>query len=85
MQSSTSYLANVLAFELLEERLETLLIRFDADSAEDAFDVLGRRRGVAGEAEEEVCCEVLHVDYCYLNISVLFEWSPSCVRTVLVG
>ena len=58
------YLANVLALELAEERFEALLISFDADCAENAFDVVRGWRGVATEAEKEVCCEMLHFGGC---------------------
>jgi hypothetical protein len=54
------YRADVLALKLAEKGLETLLISFYADCAENALDVVGGWRGVATEAEEEICCEMLH-------------------------
>jgi hypothetical protein len=58
----TSYLVNVLALELADELLEALVISLDTDGFEDLLDVAGGGRGVATEAEEQVCREVLHSD-----------------------
>jgi hypothetical protein len=55
-----SYLVDVLAVELLQQLVETLLVGLDADGAENLLDVIGGGRGVAGQAEEKVGCEVLH-------------------------
>ena len=57
-----AYLVDVLALELLKEGAETLLVGVDANGAEDGLDVLSRGGGVAGQAEEEESCEVLHLD-----------------------
>ena len=57
-----AYLVDVLALELLEERAEALLVGVNANRAEDSLDVLSGRRRVAGQAEEEESCEVLHLD-----------------------
>lgn len=57
-----AYLVDVLALELLEERAEALLVGVNANRAEDGLDVLSRRGRVAGQAEEEESCEVLHLD-----------------------
>jgi len=57
-----AYLVDVLAIELLKERAEALLVGVNANRAKDRLDVLSRRRGVAGQAEEKVGCEVLHLD-----------------------
>jgi hypothetical protein len=57
-----AYLVDVLARELGDELLETLILGLDADGAEDGLDVLGRGGGVAAEGEEEVGCEVLHFE-----------------------
>lgn len=57
-----AYLGDVLALELLEERAEALLVGVNANGAEDGLDVLSGRRRVAGQAEEEESCEVLHLD-----------------------
>jgi len=55
-----SYLVDVLALKLLEQRLDAGLFSLDTDRAENFLDVAGGRRGVAGQAEEEVRREVLH-------------------------
>ena len=60
--SVATYLVDVLALELLEEGREALLVGVNANRAENGLDVLSRGRGVAGQAEEEECCEVLHLD-----------------------
>ena len=53
--------ADVLALELGDELLETLVISLNANSTEDLLDV-GRRRGrVATNLEEEVCSEMTHL------------------------
>lgn len=51
-----AYLVDVLALKFLDQGRQTVLVRLDADSAEDFLDVLGGWRGVASQAEEEVCC-----------------------------
>jgi hypothetical protein len=56
---SGSYLVDVLALELGEELLETFVISFDTDGAEDSLDVFGAGAVVATEAEKEVCCETV--------------------------
>ena len=55
-----SYLGDVLALELGEKSAEALIVGLNANGAEDLLDVGGRRGGVASQAEEEVCREVLH-------------------------
>jgi hypothetical protein len=57
-----AYLVDVLAVELLKKGAEALLVGVNANRAKDRLDVLSRRRGVAGQAEEKVGCEVLHLD-----------------------
>lgn len=69
--SKYSYLVDVLAVELLKERAEALLVGVNANRAEDRLDVLGRGGGVAGQAEEEVSCHVLHLDGVCRNVSVV--------------
>jgi hypothetical protein len=56
-----AYLVDVLAVKLLKERAEALLVGVNANRAEDSLDVLSRGGGVAGQAEEEESCEVLHL------------------------
>jgi hypothetical protein len=60
--SVSAYLVDVLALELLKEGREALLVGVNANRAEDSLDVLSRGGGVAGQAEEEVSCHVLHLD-----------------------
>jgi hypothetical protein len=55
-----TYDINVLPVEFLKEFRETLGVSIDTDGFENALDVVFGGAGVAGEAEEEVCCEVLH-------------------------
>lgn len=59
------YLVDVLARELRDELLETLILGLNADGAEDGLDVLSRGGGVAAEVEQEVSCEVLHFESCW--------------------
>jgi hypothetical protein len=47
-------LLDVLALELGNELLETVLVSIDTNRLKDGLDVFGRRGGVAGKAEEEV-------------------------------
>lgn len=61
-RSRSSYLVDVFAFELFEELGETVFISVDADRGQDTLDIGLGGVGVAGKAEEEVGCEVLHVD-----------------------
>ena len=55
-----TYHVDVLAIKLLQKGLQALIIGLDANRAEDLLDVAGRRRRVAGKAEEKVSCQVLH-------------------------
>lgn len=57
-----AHLVDVLALELGEELLETLVVRLNADRLENGLDVGSRGGGVAAEGEEEVGSEVLHLD-----------------------
>jgi hypothetical protein len=61
-ESVSAYLVDVLALELLKEGREALLVGVNANRAEDGLNVLSRGGGVAGQAEEEVSCHVLHLD-----------------------
>lgn len=56
------YLVDVLALELGDELVKTLIVGLDANRLKDRLDVGSGRRGVAAEAEEKVCREVLHLD-----------------------
>lgn len=62
MGSKKSYLVDVLARELRDELLKTLILGLNADGAEDSLDILSRGGGVAAESEQEVSCEVLHFE-----------------------
>lgn len=66
--NSRPYLADVLALELGEESLETVLIGLDTNGLEDGGDVLSGGRGVATKAEKEVSCEVLHFECCISGV-----------------
>lgn len=66
----SAYLVDVLALELAEELVEALVIGRDSDGVENLLDVGSRRGGVAGKAEEQVGCDVLHFE--------LFAMRPSC-------
>lgn len=57
-----SYLVDVLALELRNELLETLIVSLDTDGLKDLLDVGGRGGGVATEPEKEVRSQVLHFD-----------------------
>lgn len=77
-----SYLVDVLALKLREKGLEALVISLNADGAEDLLDVGLRRGGVAGEAEEEVSCHVLHLDgvYCNISMALICSIAFACCR-----
>lgn len=55
-----SNLVDVLALELLEESVETLIISLSTDGGEDILDVAGGRRGVSTKSEKKVGSKVLH-------------------------
>jgi len=55
-------LVDVLALELRDELLETLLIGVDTDGGEDTLDIVGGGGLVASEGDQEVSCEVLHFE-----------------------
>lgn len=59
---SMSYLRDILALELGDESVETVLVGLNANGLEDGDDVSGLGAGVATESEEEVSCEVLHFE-----------------------
>lgn len=65
------YLVDVLALELLEKGIETLIIGLDSDRLENGLDVLGRWGGVTTEGEEKVSCEVLHFGSWELSVAIL--------------
>jgi hypothetical protein len=53
-------LVDVLVLELVDQSLEAVVVGLDSDRGKNLLNVLRRRAGVSGEAEEEVRCEVLH-------------------------
>lgn len=59
-----SYLLDVLALELGDELIETIAVGLNANGFKDFLDIRCGWRGVAGEVEEEVCCQVLHLESC---------------------
>lgn len=59
-----AYLGEVLALELGDQGGETLLIGLDSNGLENLLDVLSGGSGVATGGEEEVSCEVLHLECC---------------------
>lgn len=61
LRVSCSYLVDVLALELGEELLETLVISIDTDGFEEFGDVFGAGALVSTKAEEEVCCEAVEL------------------------
>ena len=54
------YLVDVLALELRDELVETLLVGLNTNRLKDSLDVVSGRGGVTTESEEEVCSQVLH-------------------------
>ena len=58
----SSNLLDVLALKLRDELLKTGFIGIDTNGRQNALDVVGRRRGVASKAKEQVSCQVLHFD-----------------------
>lgn len=85
--STYAYLVDVLAVELLKESAEALLVGVNANRAEDRLDVLSRGGGVAGQAEEEVSCHVLHLDGVCRNVLVVAVVRPLIAsrRSLTVG
>jgi len=83
----SSYLVDVLALKLGKELVETLLVGLNSNGAENGLDVLSGRRGVAGQAEEKVCCEVLHCDFvCLIRDSRLAKVQlSSCAFPAATG
>jgi len=62
--SDGAYFLEILALELRDEGVKTLIISLNADGFENALDILSGRRILSTEGEEEVCCEMLHFDSC---------------------
>jgi hypothetical protein len=81
------YLLDILALELGEESVETLIISFDSDGFENALDVLGRRRRVTAEGEEKICRKVLHFDCCKeeLLVQLSLDFFPTPMRGTSLG
>lgn len=80
-----AYLVDVLALELLEEGGEALLVGVNANGAENLLDVLSGRRGVAGQAEEEESCQVLHFESLSQSVSTLGGASVASRWALTVG
>jgi len=73
-RKTRSYLVDVLALKLRQKGIESVVVSLNANGTKNLLDVRGGRGGVAGEAEEEECCHVLHLDGVCLNISMPFIW-----------
>ncbi|KAK8915688.1 hypothetical protein VCV18_010385 [Metarhizium anisopliae] len=59
-----SYLGDVLALKLGEESLQAVIVGLNTDGRKDVLNVLGRRRVVASEAEEETLSSTFkHCEY----------------------
>ena len=58
--NASPHRANVLALKLGDELGETFVVSVDADRAEDALDVVRRRRGLSTDLEEQVGSDVAH-------------------------
>ena len=56
-------LVDVLALELRDELVETLVIGVNTNGRENTLDISGRGGSVASEGEEEVGCHVLHFEW----------------------
>ena len=61
--SGLPYLVDVLALELRDELVETLVIGVNTNGRENTLDISGRGGSVASEGEEEVGCHVLHFEW----------------------
>jgi hypothetical protein len=57
---SATYDIDVLPIKFLQQLRETITICINPDGFEHTFDIVFGGAGVAGEAEEEIRCEVLH-------------------------
>jgi len=66
-----AYLVDVFALKLREQLLQALIVRLDADRAKDFLDIFGGRGAIASEAEEQVCCKMLHGDGFYRQKSAI--------------
>lgn len=60
-EGKRTYSVDILALELRDQLVETLLVGLNADSGEDLLDVGARRGGVTADLEEEVCSNVTHL------------------------
>lgn len=51
-----AYIIQILALDLTEQFLNSIVIRLDSDRVEHFFDIFSRRRVIPAKNEEEVCC-----------------------------
>ncbi len=58
--ASVAYGVDVLALQLGDELLKTVVIGLDSDGFENLLDICGRRRGIAAQVEKKVSSEMLH-------------------------
>ena len=56
------YFLDILAFKFRDQLVQTLFVSVDTNGFENTLDVGRRWGGVASKAEEEVSCEVLHLE-----------------------
>ena len=56
-----TYSVDILALELGDQLLETVILSLNANGRENLLDISGRRGGVATDLEEEVCSEMTHL------------------------
>ena len=62
MAKCINNLVDVLALELRDELVETLVIGVNTNGRENALDISGRGGSVASEGDEEVGRQVLHFE-----------------------
>ena len=58
---NNTYSIDVLALELGDQLLETVILSLNANGRENLLDISGRRGGVATDLEEEVSSNVTHL------------------------
>ena len=70
-----TYSVDILALELGDQLLETVILSLNANGRENLLDISGRRGGVATDLEEEVSSNVTHLEKEHGLGSVLFTKS----------
>jgi hypothetical protein len=64
-----THLIDVFALELFQQAGEAVLVSVDANRFEDTLDVRFGGAAIAGEAKEEISCEVLHFECLFWSVS----------------